>query len=75
MKSILIIGLITAFVLLPFNVEGSTGLDQLHEDIQDLRQDIQQQKCEEQTGNITGCAIDRLDQDAADYLDKLIDLN
>jgi hypothetical protein len=65
-------GLIAVLGFIPLNIEGSTGLDQLHKDLQDLHQDWEQQRCEEQTGNISGCAYERGQQDSREFFDSLI---
>jgi len=54
------------------NLEGFQGLDQLHKDLQDLHQDWEQQRCEEQTGNISGSAYERGQQDSRDFFEDLI---
>jgi len=64
-------GLIAVVGFVPLNIEGYTGLDELHDDLQKLQNEMREQNCLEKTTNVTACEEEKRNYERSQFMDKL----
>lgn len=74
-KIIAAAGLIAVLGLVQLEVYGQNAFDRLHEDLQELQNEVREQNCLEKTGNITACEEERRNYETGQFMRKLLDMD